>query len=92
MAEIARRLRLKRQGVQRLADALADDGLVAYADNPRHRRAKLVRPTAAGLEVLEAVAAAQRVWTQDVGRRVGHAKLQQADGVLAEVLAAVEAD
>ena len=91
VAEIARRLRVKRQGVQRLADALAADGLVAYADNPRHQRAKLVRPTDAGRTVLDEVAAAQRAWTQQLGRRIGRSKLQQADEILAVILAAVEA-
>ena len=34
---------LARQSVQRVADALEAGGLVGYADNPRHRRARLGR-------------------------------------------------
>src|SRR5262245_28571826 len=41
VAEIARRRGIARQAVQRVADVLARDGLVAYAPNPRHRRAQL---------------------------------------------------
>jgi DNA-binding MarR family transcriptional regulator len=41
VAEVARQLRLARQSVQRVADLLERDGLVAYEANPRHRRAKL---------------------------------------------------
>src|SRR5215831_1072257 len=40
VAQIARMLNLARQSVQRLADVLADEGLVAYDDNPDHLRAK----------------------------------------------------
>jgi DNA-binding MarR family transcriptional regulator len=37
-----------RQRMQRLADELAAEGLVAFVDNPRHRRSKLVRLTRKG--------------------------------------------
>src|SRR5579884_3459823 len=45
VAQIARAWSFARQSVQRIADALAGDGLVAYVENPSHRRAKLVRLT-----------------------------------------------
>lgn len=37
-----------RQRMQRLADELADEGLVELVDNPRHRRSKLVQLTRKG--------------------------------------------
>jgi DNA-binding MarR family transcriptional regulator len=37
-----------RQRIQRLADELADEGLVKFVDNPKHRRSKLVRLTTKG--------------------------------------------
>lgn len=37
-----------RQRMQRLADELAEAGLVEFVDNPRHRRSKLVRLTRKG--------------------------------------------
>ena len=37
VADIARTLTLARQSVQRVADALAEGGIVEYLDNPRHR-------------------------------------------------------
>ena len=46
--EIARMRPTSRQRMQRLADELAAEGLVAFADNPRHRRSKLVRLTRKG--------------------------------------------
>src|SRR5688572_23889024 len=45
VATIARLLGLARQSVQRVADVLEDEGLVAYQDNPHHRRAKLLTLT-----------------------------------------------
>jgi DNA-binding MarR family transcriptional regulator len=62
VADIAERLGLARQGVQRVADLLVSDGLAAYADNPRHRRAKLLTLTGAGERALAAMDAAHRRW------------------------------
>lgn len=92
VAEIARRLRLARQGVQRVADALAADGLVVYVHNPRHRRAKLVKLTATGRAALSQIAAAQRTWTQHVGEQLGTDKLEQANTLLNDVLRVTQAE
>src|SRR5581483_4260029 len=48
VAQIARDWKLARQSVQRLADALATEGLVSYVENPAHRRAKLVELSSDG--------------------------------------------
>ena len=48
VAGIAREMGLARQSVQRIADILVQRGLAEYRDNPAHRRAKLLAPTAAG--------------------------------------------
>src|SRR5215468_8305916 len=46
--QIAQMRPTSRQRMQRLADALAADGLVEFVDNPKHRRSKLVRLTRKG--------------------------------------------
>ena len=46
--QIAQMRPTSRQRMQRLADELADQGLVEFIDNPRHRRSKLVRLTRKG--------------------------------------------
>jgi DNA-binding MarR family transcriptional regulator len=46
--QIAQMRPTSRQRMQRLADELADEGLVEFTDNPRHRRSKLVRLTRKG--------------------------------------------
>jgi DNA-binding MarR family transcriptional regulator len=48
VAEIARRMGMTRQGVQRVAELLVDRGLAEYRPNPAHRRAKLLACTEAG--------------------------------------------
>jgi DNA-binding MarR family transcriptional regulator len=46
--QIARLRPTSRQRMQRLADELAAEGLVAFTDNPKHRRSKLVQLTPKG--------------------------------------------
>ena len=46
--QIAEMRPTSRQRMQRLADELAAEGLVAFVDNPRHRRSKLVQLTRKG--------------------------------------------
>lgn len=90
VAEIARRLGLKRQSVQRVADLLVDDGLLAFRENPSHRRAKLAQLTPAGRETLRAIDAAQRDWAKRVGSEVGRERLEEANRLLDEVHRAVQ--
>lgn len=85
VAEIARRLRLARQSVQRVADVLADDGLVAYEDNPRHRRAKLARLTPDGSRLLARIDAGQRAWANRHGAEVGLSDAEQAAALLERI-------
>ncbi len=46
--QIAHMRPTSRQRMQRLADELANEGLVEFIDNPKHRRSKLVRLTPKG--------------------------------------------
>jgi DNA-binding MarR family transcriptional regulator len=46
--QIARSRPVARQRIQRLANELARDGLIAFEKNPQHRRSKLLRLTPAG--------------------------------------------
>lgn len=66
VAEIARDMGLARQSVQRLADILAAEGLAAYADNPAHRRAKLLSITDAGRAAVKNIGTRQHVWANRV--------------------------
>jgi DNA-binding MarR family transcriptional regulator len=66
VAYIARHMGLTRQSVQRTVDILAAEGLVAFADNPHHRRAKLVRFTPQGSRTMDEVHRLQSVWANDL--------------------------
>ena len=91
VAEVARVFGLARQSVQRTADALARDGLIAFEDNPRHQRAKLLRLTPAGSRALRKIQASERVWADSLGAELGERDLRQATEVLERVRRALAA-
>jgi DNA-binding MarR family transcriptional regulator len=90
VAQIARAWSLARQSVQRVADLLARDGLVAYEENPEHRRAKLVRLTAKGEATLHEIQAAQRRWADELGERLVERDLQTVNRILSDILDTLE--
>jgi DNA-binding MarR family transcriptional regulator len=53
VARAARRLGVSRQSVQKTANELADQGHLAFLDNPDHKTSPLVDITPTGAEVLE---------------------------------------
>ena len=61
VAGIARAMGITRQSVQRIADLLVDKGLAEYVPNPAHRRAKLLRPTDAGMRAVHRIDPAHAV-------------------------------
>lgn len=65
--DIARRLRLQRQSVQRVADQLVEEGFACYQDNPRHRRSKLLLTTPAGDDVLDRLVEVHDDWIREIG-------------------------
>ncbi len=85
VAQVARRLDLTRQSVQRIADLLEKDGLTEYVDNPSHQTSKLVRITSRGRQTLRTIQNAQRAWANSVGSRIGEANLRQAGRVVEEL-------
>src|SRR5438105_2752134 len=90
VAQVARDLALARQSVQRVADLLEREGLAVYIDNPRHRRAKLLRLTPLGRAALDDIQARQRAWADVLGKRIGEQELRQASCVLDQVLSVLE--
>lgn len=82
VAGIARTMGLTRQGVQRTVDELARQGLVTFAENPHHRRAKRVVLTAAGEAAYAAASARQAPWATELGRGLDPAALAEATRIL----------
>jgi DNA-binding MarR family transcriptional regulator len=92
VAHIAHDMGLSRQAVQRLVNEMAADGLVSFADNPRHRRARLVVLTARGQAVFEEAMGRQEPWAQDLGAGMEASELATAARVLRAVTRRLEAD
>ena len=78
VAAAARRLGISRQAVQKVANALAHDGLVAFDANPNHRRAPLVRLTPTGREALATITASTRTWHTRVSQGLSAEDLEAA--------------
>ena len=66
VAHIARNLGLARQSVQRVADLLAEKGLVQFEANPHHQRAKLVVLTQRGRAAAKSAEERQRPWAREM--------------------------
>lgn len=92
VAEIARRMGMTRQGVQRVADLLVDRRLAEYRDNPAHRRAKLLACTEAGYWAVRRISLVQHPWADRVGTAVGTDELRAALGVMQRLVEVLEAD
>jgi DNA-binding MarR family transcriptional regulator len=88
----ARAMGLARQSVQRLADALVADGMAEYVDNPRHRRAKLLRPTQAGWDAIDVIRPLQHAFTDGMTEGMDEAALRRAVAVMDQLIARMDAD
>src|ERR1700760_1073625 len=68
VARLARSMRLHRQGVQRIVNELEAEGIVAFDDNPHHRRAKLVRLTRKGEALYREADRRQKPWARGLAK------------------------
>lgn len=86
VAAAARSMGLARQSVQRLADALVEDGLCQYLPNPAHRRAKLIAPTDRGWQAIEQIRPGVVAWGRRVCRLVGEDTVTSASAAIDALL------
>lgn len=82
VAQIARRMGLKRQSVQRLADALVAEGMLQRDENPAHRRAPLHRLSKTGERAYRTLDEQQAAWAADCARGIPAARLADALAVI----------
>jgi DNA-binding MarR family transcriptional regulator len=68
VAQIARRMGLSRQAVQRVANDLEAACLTTYQKNPDHKRARLVALTQQGEAAYEKADAVQVAWVNAMGK------------------------
>ena len=91
VAQIGRSLGHPRQVVQRAANRLAELGLIAFVDNPGHKRASLIVATDAGRRLKAADHARAQVVTRAVHGHVSAEAFGEAAGKLHQIRAGIEA-
>ncbi len=82
VAEIARRMGLSRQNVQRISNRLEQDGFIETSPNPAHRRAKLYFLTAFGIESMQEVSRRQEKWVNQLSKNMELVGLNQTVSVM----------
>lgn len=90
VSQIARRMGLTRQTVQRIANELEVDGIVAFAPNPAHRRASLVTMTRKGQAMYLAADRRQIPWANGLAKGLSRAELGEALRILTTLRSRLE--
>jgi DNA-binding MarR family transcriptional regulator len=85
--QIARMRGVTRQRVQKIADELANAGLIVFSDNPDHKRAKLMRLTRPGELQLEKTNTRIRAAASELAKSFSERELKSARSVLARLTA-----
>ena len=84
--QVARRLGVTRQSVQRVANLLASKGLIESAPNPDNARSPLFRLSKRGEEVLTAITRAVDPWLRRVSEELSLEDLRRARAALAVLM------
>jgi DNA-binding MarR family transcriptional regulator len=92
VAQIARAMGLTRQAVQRLANDMAREGLLRFAANPNHRRAKLVVMTPRGQAAYGAAMKRQVSWAQGLTHGLTAQQIAAATAILKRLRRHLERD
>ncbi len=90
VAQIARRMGLTRQAVQRIANDLRDLEILAFEPNIDHKRSPLLSITKKGAKVLQEIEKDQAVWVNQLAQGVSERQLKSALKILQVVLARSE--
>ena len=92
VAWLARDLGAHRQNIQRIVNDLAEQGLVALAANPHHRRAHLIVLTDSGKQAFEAAMQFQAPWISHLSQGLSVADIQTTHKVLIALRKTLEAN
>jgi len=83
--QIARSMGLTRQAVQRLVDAMREDELLLFQENPGHKRAKLISLSERGKTVYSKLYEKQSVWAMKCSIGISKTELETALSVLKRI-------
>lgn len=75
-AGIGRRMGITRQAVQRVVKRLVDQNMLAYVQNPAHKRSPLLTPTEAGRAAVERIRPEQSAFSQRIAESFGRSELE----------------
>lgn len=84
--QIARRMGMSRQSVQRVADLLAADGILRLERNPDHARSPLLRLTPKGAALEARLTATGEEWAAGIASGLKGRDLEQAVDVVRTVI------
>ncbi len=87
---VARAMGLTRQGVQRIADLLVEQGLAEYRPNPAHQRAKLLAVTEAGREAVRRIQPGHREFAQRLAKQLGPEEFERVADALEKLIVALD--
>jgi DNA-binding MarR family transcriptional regulator len=90
VADIARKVGLRRQSVQRVADLLVEHGLAEYRPNPNHRRAKLLAPSDQGRAAVRRIGPSHAALAKRLANKLGTKNLQRLLNDLGRASAALD--
>ena len=90
VAQLARKIGVTRQAVQRIANELAAEGVIAFRANPRHKRAQLVEMTERGRDLFMRSLELQRPWAAALGRGLTASQIEEVCAALQTLLVALD--
>jgi len=82
VAWLARDMGANRQNVQRIINDLQEQGLVAFENNPHHKRAQLVVLTDKGKQTFDAAMRLQAPWMNDLSEGLSLKEIQTFQSVI----------
>jgi len=88
--QIAHKMGQTRQSVQRLADAMRQDGILDYRDNPFHKRAKLVVISNKGEKNYKLLERKQILWANNSSAGISAQDMDVTLSVLKKMIKAFE--
>lgn len=92
VAQIARRMGLARQGVQRIANELEAKGMVQFEENIDHKRAKLVTLSKKGQRVIAQINEAQFEWVNGLSSGLSEKNIKQSFKLMQAVRERLESE
>lgn len=90
VSQIARRMGITRQEVQRVANILREEGLVDFVENPDHIKSPKIELTTEGSRVLGEINQKQAEWANEIAKHVGLGETSNVCETLDRFLKALE--